>query len=242
MAEAAATDEGWFSRLNRWASRSFFDAAEGVFSAVGATDAARNLRHYRSGNGKDLTYTDDEAGRYAMIPAAEQLNRSRFESQVFTGNSKDSLLNSRLLNLRDGDEPYRFSHGLNRRYNFKPEGESWLDQAGKVASDIGQFALNPRTYPALGRFGVASDSDLVAQRKDNTLRLKGDVAHGFAGGNLFDFNPGQTGSTAAKLLEASGEATPYRLRFDRRQDVDAELQYEPDGRLTLRRATWGAIR
>ena len=44
------------------------------------------------------------------------------------------------------------------------------------------------------------------------------------------------------MLEGAGEAGPFQMAYDRYQDVEAELRYEPDGSLTLRRTTWGAIR
>ncbi len=34
----------------------------------------------------------------------------------------------------------------------------------------------------------------------------------------------------------------FDMVYGREQDVEAELQYEPDGNLTLRRVLWGAIR
>jgi hypothetical protein len=82
------------------------------------------------------------------------------------------------------------------------------------------------------------------------LRIRGPVTHDFDrrnGDNLFDFNPDQPGHRAGSILERASEAAPFRMRFDRRQDVDAELIYEQgnregDKRLTLKRATWGDIR
>ena len=54
----------------------------------------------------------------------------------------------------------------------------------------------------------------------------------------FDFNPGQIGDTQGRALEDAGEASEFDMRYDTRQNVEAELQYEPDGSLTLLRSTW----
>jgi hypothetical protein len=81
-----------------------------------------------------------------------------------------------------------------------------------------------------------------AERNSDRLTIRGTVVHGFGPKEMFDFDFGQPGSNAAFFLEQPGEAKPFRIEFERRQGVEAELRYEPDGRLTLLRSTWGAIR
>lgn len=80
-----------------------------------------------------------------------------------------------------------------------------------------------------------------AQRHGDTLTLRGTVTHGFSGRERFDFSPGQPGSFSATMLEGAGEAEPFAMAFEREQDVEAKLRYEPDGSLTLLRSTWGAV-
>jgi hypothetical protein len=60
--------------------------------------------------------------------------------------------------------------------------------------------------------------------------------------NAYNFNEGGIGSGAARDLEPTGAAKPFRMQYDRVQDLEAELEYAPDGGLLLRRAKWGAIR
>lgn len=64
--------------------------------------------------------------------------------------------------------------------------------------------------------------------------MTGTVRHGFDEGAL--------GGGGARDLEPAGAAKPFRMQFDRNQGLEAELEYQPDGRLLLRRAKWGAIR
>ena len=101
----------------------------------------------------------------------------------------------------------------------------------------------------------------MAHRKGNRLYVTGTVRHRFdeeteeekqerrARGdnsekedNIYNFNRGAIGSGAARDLEPIGAAKPFRMQYDRVQDLEAELEYLPDGRLLLRRSKWGAIR
>lgn len=141
----------------------------------------------------------------------------------------ESSRRRRPCQLQQADDP---------NYSFKAQDDSILEKLRKVWNDVGEFISDPEVYGAFGRFGRASRPDLTAERRGNRLRVKGSVTHDFAGGNRFDFNEGQLGSVEASTLEAQ----PYDLHFDRRQDVDAELEYELNRGLTLRRARWGSIR
>lgn len=166
---------GWGEGIKRWASRGFFDVVEKGFRGLGFDDAARNLRHYRSGSGADLNYTDEEAGKHPMIPAAEQLGRSRLESELFTGRTRNNELNNQLRNLREGDPPLKFTYQVQRGYDFRPRGSNWQDRINKVWEDASSFVDNPSTYPAFGRFTVASPGDFEARRKGDRLQIKGNV-------------------------------------------------------------------
>ncbi len=222
--------------LGLQAARTFMGTVERIFDLFGLDDAADNLRRYRSGQGGERFYSDDEIAEHALITEAENEARTRFESQTFTGRTGHKVLNQRLLGLRNGEE-YEFPDSWDRNYGLSA-------------------VLRPATYAAFGRFGVESRGDFKARRRGNRLYVTGTVTHDFdrtdaegrpSDDNLFDFNPRQPGHREGSILERAGEAAPFRMRFDRKQDVDAELVYEssdePNGRrLTLKRATWGEIR
>lgn len=206
------------SRLLQW-SRGFFDATEGAFDAARYDTAAKNLRRYRSGQGGVEEYPDEEIARHPALLDAEDGNRTRFEALTFTGLTGKPALNARLRNLPDGQS-----------HEFYDE---W---------DTGVPVSRPSTYLAFGKTSVTSDGEFTARRSGDVLTIRGTVAHGFGQKEVFDFEADQAGSHPAAVLEGAGEAAPFRMAYDRRQSVEAELRYEPDGSLTLRRALWGAIR
>ena len=200
-------------------SRSSFSAVEQGFDFFGRKTAADNLRRYRSGKGGIHTYTDEQIAEHPALLEAEDKNRTNFERATFTGRTGDTSLNAKLLRLGDGEA-----------YDFE---DDWQARTG---------LSRPSTYFAFGRNAVASKGSFQAQREGDLLSLGGTVTHGFIGRERFDFNPGQPGSLSALMLEGAGEAAPFTMAFERRQDVDAEMRYEPDGSLTLLRSTWGAVR
>ncbi|MBV1799654.1 hypothetical protein [Siccirubricoccus sp. G192] len=108
--------------------------------------------------------------------------------------------------------------------------------------DTPATASRPSTYLAFGRSAIKSDGTFSAERNGDMLTIRGTVAHGFGPKEIFDFNPGQPGRDAAEILERAGEAAPFRMSYDRSQDVQAELRYGPNGTLTLQSASWGRIR
>ncbi len=100
------------------------------------------------------------------------------------------------------------------------------------------------TYKAFGNGEVISVADLTATRIGKFLNIAGTVHHGFdtdRGDNLYNFDPEQPGHLAGRALEREGEAKPFRMQFDRKQSVDAVLEYGPDRTLTLRKIDWGKI-
>ncbi len=225
---------GLFDDLAARGSRLFFDAAESAFRTLGLSDAARNLRRYRSAQGGTLNFTDDQIARHEPILEAEDLNRTRFEAGTFIGKTGDSDLNARLRSPRDG-EVFTFNDDFNRGL-YSPE-QSRLSQATDAFS-------NPTTYLAFGRGEILSSGDFTARRDGRRLIIRGLVTNGFdpkGKDNVFDFNPGQSGSIPARVLKKRGEARPFRMQFTRRQQVEAEAAYGPDGALTLKKVTWGAV-
>lgn len=82
------------------------------------------------------------------------------------------------------------------------------------------------------------------------LYIDGTVTNGFDtkdGDNMFDFHGAQPGAHEARILEAeqartgNPEAAPFAMQFDRRQDVEAELEYQSGGSLRLLKSKWGKI-
>lgn len=142
-----------------------------------------------------------------------------FKRAIFTGRTTNPTLNTNFLGLEDGKE-----------YAFE---DFWQSSTGWS---------RPSTYLAFGRNSVESNGGFLAWREGDLLSMQGTVTHGFIARERFDFNPGQLGHKQASLLESAGQAKPFAMQFEREQDVEAELRYEPDGSLTLLRASWGAIR
>jgi hypothetical protein len=200
-------------------ARGTFSLAERVFDHRGYDTAAENVRRYRSGRGGLEEYSDEEIARHPALLEAEDENRTRFEARTFTGRTGNRDLNAELLNLQDGAS-----------YNFFDKWDNGIPISG------------PSTYFAFGRTGVTSNGAFSAHRNGDVLTVRGYVGHGFGAREVFDFHFGQPGSQSAAILEGAGEAAPFHMAYDRVQGVEAELRYEPDGSLTLRRASWGAIR
>jgi hypothetical protein len=201
-------------------ARSFFDSARPAFEALGLTTAAENLRRYRGGQGGTRSYSDEEIGAHPAFLAAEERNRTRFESRTFTGRTGNPVVNDSLHGLRDGQS-----------YVFP---DDW---------DVDIGLSRPSTYLAFGRAGVQSRGDFLATRNGDRLSISGTVHHLFdPKDSRFDFNAGQIGQRQAGQLERAGAASPFDMVYDREQDVEAELRYEPGGSLTLMRTRWGPIR
>ena len=149
---------------------------------------------------------------------AEDENRTRFQTRTFSGRTNNRDLNSALLGLESGST-----------YAFP---DHW---------DTNILYGDAPTYFAFGRTGIRSGGEFTASREGERLRITGNVVHGFNPFERFDFNPGQPGSGSAQMLEAAGEARPFDMRFDRRQSVQAEGVYNPDGSITVESVTWGPI-
>lgn len=202
-----------------YGARDFFSSAEHAFDSRGYDAAAENVRRYRSGRGGLEEYSDAEIARHPALLDAEDANRTRFETQTFTGRTRNSTLNAELLGTPDG---------ASRRF-----GDDW---------DLAVPWSQPSTYLAFGGTSVTSRGEFSAHRSGDVLTIRGVVGHGFGLKEVFDFHASQPGGREAAMLEGVGEAAPFQMAYDRHQDVEAELRFEPDGSLTLRRATWGAIR
>ncbi|MCB9942036.1 MAG: hypothetical protein H6851_00225 [Geminicoccaceae bacterium] len=121
-----------------------------------------------------------------------------------------------------------------------------------------EMALHRRTvknrdqlaYLAFGRGEIHSKGNFSARREGYMLYIDGTVTNGFDtkdGDNMFDFHGAQPGAHEARILEAeqartgNPEAAPFAMQFDRRQDVEAELEYQSGGSLRLLKSKWGKI-
>lgn len=200
-------------------ARGRFSVAEHVFDSRGYDTAAENLRRYRSGRGGLEEYSDDEIARHPALLDAEDRNRTRFESSTFTGRTDNDELNRKLLGLADGAD-FSFFDKWDRSVPWS----------------------RPSTYLAFGGTSVTSNGAFSAHRSGDALTIRGTVGHGFGSKEVFDFHAFQPGGDEATALEGVGEAKPFHMSYDRHQDVEAELHYQPDGSLTVRRVTWGAVR
>jgi len=244
------------------------DGIANVFDLFGFADAARNLRHFRSGQGTPQNFSDAEMEDHDPVLDAEDTNRTRFESQTFTGNTDRS---EALLDLEDG-ETITFSDEFQRRIfgenfdtePFLPRGAlrglppfvppvpsvvaPILNQSLDAVTTVGDAAPNPSTFLAFGRDEVLSQGGFEAAREGGRITIRGTVRNGFdTDSNVFDFHEGQPGARSAHILEdhqaRTGEpaAAPFRFQFDRQQDVEAIARKTDDG-LVLEKVTWGDIR
>lgn len=201
----------------------FFDFAESVFNVLGYDTAADNLRRYRSGVGGIRSYSAQEMEAHPAYGDAIDRSRSNFETKTFTGRTGRSAFNDRLLGLQDGETI---------QMNDYWDGNIGLSQ--------------PSTYFAFGRSGLRSEGDFTATRNGDRLNIRGNVLSRMGTDKdkpeLFDFNPLQIGYREGRFLEDMDEAKPFAMDYQRTQDVEAELQYEPDGSLTLLESLWGELK
>ncbi|MCK8786020.1 hypothetical protein M0638_16710 [Roseomonas sp. NAR14] len=235
-------------------ARTFFDRTQLGFDAAAALSpgfrtAAENLRRYRSGVGGRRDYTSEEIAQFDPLMAQEDRNRSRMERGTFVGRTRANSQVTRLSKLNDG-ETLAFEDGYDAAYptSNNEAAQSLPGRLERIADTAGSIITNPATYLAFGQNNVASRGQFSARRDGNRLLIRGTVSHGF--GNTergtdsepFDFHAGQPGGGEAATLERAGEARPFDMAYRRQQDVEAEAEYNPDGTLTLRRATWGPVR
>ena len=112
-----------------------------------------------------------------------------------------------------------------------------------VKEKVANSLTNSPTYFAFGQGEVRSDGNFTATRKGDVLTITGTLEHGSdTDDNRFDFNPGQIGSTSAGVLERRGNAKPFLMQFNRKQDVTVRLIYGTNGELPLINSNWGPIR
>ena len=202
-------------------AEAFFARARGIFESMGYRTAVDNLDHYLSGVGGVKEYSDEEMSGHPVFAEAIENNRGRFRNSTFTGTTKQNhKLNDTLLNMKDGESKEIEDH--------------W---------DVDTTLSRPSTYMAFGRGGIKSTGNLRATRKGDRLLISGTVNHNFDPNDAdFDFNHCQIGNSQAKVLEKEGLARIFKMSYNRNQDVEAELQYGPDGRLTPLRIEWGPMR
>ncbi len=227
------------------ASKNILDGFANSFDFLGFADAARNLRHFRSGLGTPQNFSDADMEDHDPVLDAEDTNRTRFESRTFTGQSPRS---EALLDLEDG-ESITFEDTFNRRifgenFDIFPGINDVLD----VVTTTGDAALNPSTYLAFGRDKVLSRGGFEAVNEGGRITIRGAVSNGFdTDSNAFDFHGSQPGAASARILEdhqaRTGEsaAAPFRFQFNREQNVEAIARKTDDG-LVLEKVTWGDVR
>lgn len=226
----------------RAGARGFFDTAASMFDALGLTDAAAGIRHYRDGSGTDERWSDADASRHPLIDAGRRSNQARFESRTFTGLSSKTFGQRTFRDLKDG-ESLTIKDDWDRTYDLEPRGSGFLEKLSKPFRDAWALGTNPDTYLRFGRFGVRSNGTFTGTRRGNELFITGYSDNELGpGGDRLDFNPGQPGHAEARTLERTGEARPFNTFHSNRSKVEAVGQYEPDGSLTVRRSTWDLLR
>jgi hypothetical protein len=215
----------------------YFDLIASVFDLFGFDDAAKKLRYYRSSRGGSLILDDQEIARHPIYSESVDLNRTRFESDTFTGRSQNKekiTLEQKLLAIPDG-------------------GSARIDDSW----DVNIKKSDPSTYLNFGRFALKSGGDFEVSRNGDKFTWSGVVDHRLGADHedsngkrtfipeRFDFNPGQPGKIPADVAERYGAAAPFDLVYPNRQRVDAQVVYDPtpteqfpDGRFTVERVDW----
>lgn len=217
-----------FNQSAEDSANEFMDIAEGLFDLFEYDTAADNLRRYRSGEGGTESYTAEEMSNHPAYDDAIDHNRTMFESNTFTGMTKKLGIREKLLGLQDG------------------QSASFQDNWDRNINSLSTYNFSrPSTYFAFGRSGIRSDGDFTATRNGDYLTISGNVLNRLGDGKHdteeFDFNPGQIGSPEARVLERAGLAKPFAMDYRRRQTVEAQARYEPDGTITLLKALWGML-
>lgn len=217
-----------FNQSAEDSANEFMDIAEGLFDLFGYDTAADNLRRYRSGDGGTESYSAEEMSKHPAYDDAIDHNRTMFESRTFTGITDNEDAKKALFGLKDG-----------KTINFKDDWDRNINSFNTY-----NFS-RPSTYFAFGRSGVRSEGDFTATRNGDNLTISGNVLNRLGDKRneteKFDFNPGQIGSSEARILERAGTAKPFDMDYRRRQSVEAQARYEPDGTITLLKTLWGIL-
>lgn len=155
--------------------RRFFNLAESLFDSLDYDMVAENLRRYRSGEGGTRTCSKEEMSTHPAFDESIDCNRTHFESKTFTGQTRNSDLNGRLLGLKDDE-----------KLNFK---DYWDGNIG---------VSRPSTYLGFGRTGIYSEGQFRAERNGDCLVIHGTIENRLGTRDkrteTFDFNTGQVGS------------------------------------------------
>lgn len=214
-------DEGYLDAFNgegeRLGASNFFDTTADFFNLFGFGDAAKKLRHYRDGNGTPLTISDDEMARHPAYGDAVDYNRTRFETDTFTGRADNGKIGKSLLAIPDG-------------------GSANIRDLWDRKTELG----DPSSYLNFGRYAVQSRGDFQVSRKGNKFFFQGNVGHHLGANSTdkttgetnyipetFDFNQGQPGKSQADIAERYGDAAKFIMLHPKQQQVSAEVTYDP---------------
>lgn len=187
-----------------------------------------------SNEGGTRSYTKEEMSKHPAYDDAIDHNRTMFESGTFTGNTNNNDVKKALFGLKDGDSA-----------NFADDWERNVNAFDNISSPSKMNLTEPSTYFAFGRSGVRSDGNFTAKRSGDDLMISGNILNRLGSKDneteAFDFNPGQPGSSEARVLERLGKAKPFAMDYRRRQTVQAQGRYEPDGTITVLKTLWGDL-
>ncbi len=218
--------------------RAFTEAAEThanfserVFNFLGLETAAENLRHFREGGGREKIFSRDEIERHWPILAAEEHNRTKFESGTFVADTRNPKARDPLMAIRDGEE-LPFSDYWNR--NIGPSYET------------PENLLSLGTYLAFGRGQNKSELVGTIRRRRDRIFINGTVSHRLdPPGERYDFHPGQPFAAEAHQLEEYGSAKPFNMQYQSNQAVNAVVRIEEDNgksrSFLMEKTKWGAI-
>ena len=229
----------------------FFDYWRNRFNDFGWRDAADNVGRYLGATGAEKVYSEDQITQMPPITYRIGRNNTLIEGRTFTGRTDNEDFNKRLLSLQPGQKGVKFSDWWDAPYSPKrilPNavlGIADLALGGngsklrRAYDDLTDTVAHPGTYASIGSFPLKSYIDFEAGRDGDKLTIKGTARHNLE--DRFDFDPGQLADAPGRVLEKSGLAAEFPLRYESEQDVEAEGEYGPGG-ITIKRVTWGKRR
>ncbi|MEE2969358.1 MAG: hypothetical protein VX741_04410, partial [Pseudomonadota bacterium] len=142
-----------------------FDRYEDIFAKYKLTQAARFLKHFRSGSGAEVGFTLKEARNFEPIRSAESGNREQFETGAFLAKANRNKKNNEILRkLKDGDKPVDMVDHY--EYIQRP------DRSVRTALSSG-----PKSYLSFGNTHIRSTATFTVWRVGNIIHYLGTVTH-----------------------------------------------------------------
>ena len=173
-----------------------FDRYEEIFAKNKLIDAARFLKHFRSGSGAEIKFTREQARNFEPIRSAERNNRFLLQSRTFRAQSGEKKVNKALKSLVDGGKPVTIV--------------DWYDyDQGPGRSLITTLSSGSDFYFSKGRTKIRSTVKLEAWRVGDVIYYKGFLTNDW--NDIYDFDLLQPGGLGARALQKYRGAKPFKF-------------------------------